>query len=44
MSWTRIPPTPGVLPREEYVIEQDPPVEPFSFAAESFEYVNRPTF
>jgi sugar phosphate isomerase/epimerase len=24
----------------QYVIEQDPPVEPFSFAAESFEYVN----
>ena len=23
-----------------YVIEQDPPVEPFSFAAESFEYVD----
>lgn len=25
---------------EQYVIEQDPPVEPFSFAAESFEYVD----
>jgi sugar phosphate isomerase/epimerase len=24
----------------QYVIEQDPPVEPFSFAAESFEYVD----
>ncbi len=23
-----------------YVIEQDPPVEPFSFAAESFQYVD----
>ena len=23
-----------------YTIEQDPPVEPFSFAAESFEYVD----
>jgi sugar phosphate isomerase/epimerase len=25
---------------QQYVIEQDPPVEPFSFAAESFEYVD----
>jgi sugar phosphate isomerase/epimerase len=25
---------------KQYVIEQDPPVEPFSFAAESFEYVD----
>jgi sugar phosphate isomerase/epimerase len=24
----------------QYVIEQDPPVEPFSFAAESFKYVD----
>jgi len=24
----------------QYVVEQDPPVEPFSFAAESFEYVD----
>jgi sugar phosphate isomerase/epimerase len=25
---------------QQYIIEQDPPVEPFSFAAESFEYVD----
>jgi sugar phosphate isomerase/epimerase len=25
---------------KQYIIEQDPPVEPFSFAAESFEYVD----
>ena len=25
---------------QQYVIEQDPPVEPFAFAAESFEYVD----
>ena len=25
---------------QQYVIEQDPPVEPFSFAAESFAYVD----
>jgi sugar phosphate isomerase/epimerase len=25
---------------QQYVVEQDPPVEPFSFAAESFEYVD----
>ena len=29
---------------KQYVIEQDPPVEPFSFAAESFEYVDCLTF
>ena len=28
----------------QYVIEQDPPVEPFSFAAESFRYVDCLTF
>ena len=29
---------------KQYVIEQDPPVEPFSFAAESFRYVDCLTF
>jgi sugar phosphate isomerase/epimerase len=29
---------------KQYIIEQDPPVEPFSFAAESFEYVDCLTF
>jgi sugar phosphate isomerase/epimerase len=29
---------------QQYVIEQDPPVEPFSFAAESFDFVDCVTF